>query len=47
MNHLYYDYHDHYDWYDYYDYKRILFGISRNKAVNRLKNSVSEDKGVL
>ena len=29
------------------DYKRILCGISRNKAVNILNNSVVEDKGVI
>ena len=29
------------------DYKRILWGISRDEAVNRLSNSVLEDKGVL
>ena len=28
-------------------YRCILWGISRNEAVNRLKNSVLEDKGVL
>ena len=29
------------------DYKCMLWGISRNEAVNRLKNSVLENKGVL
>ena len=29
------------------DYRCILWGISRNDAVNRLNNSVLEDKGVL
>ena len=28
-------------------YRFILWGISRDEAVNRLKHSVSEDKGVL
>ena len=28
------------------DYTRILWGISRNKAVNILNNFVLEDKGV-
>ena len=29
------------------DYRCILWGISKNEAVNRLNNSVLEDKGVL
>ena len=29
------------------DYRCILWGISTNEAVNILKNSVLEDKGVL
>ena len=29
------------------DYRCILWGISRNDAVDRLNSSVSEDKGVL
>ena len=29
------------------DYRCILCGISRNKAVNILNNSVLEDKGVI
>ena len=29
------------------DYRSILWGISRDEAVNRLNNSVLEDKGVL
>ena len=29
------------------DYRRILWGISRDEAVNRLNNSALEDKGVL
>ena len=29
------------------DYRFILWGISRDEAVNRLNNSVLEDKGVL
>ena len=29
------------------DYRCILLGISRDEAVNRLNNSVLEDKGVL
>ena len=29
------------------DYRCILWGISRNKTVNVLNNSVLEDKGVL
>ena len=29
------------------DYMCILWGISRDEAVNRLNNSVLEDKGVL
>ena len=29
------------------DYRFILWGISRDEVVNRLKNSVLEDKGVL
>ena len=29
------------------DYRCILQGISRDEAVNRLNNSVLEDKGVL
>ena len=29
------------------DYKCILWGISKNDAVDRLNNSVLEDKGVL
>ena len=29
------------------DYRRILWNISRNEAVNRLNNSVLEDKGAL
>ena len=29
------------------DYRYILWGISRDEAVNRLNNSVLEDKGVL
>ena len=29
------------------DFKCILRGISKNEAVNRLNNSVLEDKGVL
>ena len=29
------------------DYRCILRGISRDEAVNRLNNSVLEDKGVL
>ena len=29
------------------DFKYILWGISRDEAVNRLNNSVLEDKGVL
>ena len=28
------------------DYRCILWSISKNQAVNRLNNSVSEDKGV-
>ena len=28
------------------DFRCILWGISRNEAVNRLNNSVLEDKGV-
>ena len=31
----------------YVDYRCILRGISRDEAVNRLNNSVLEDKGVL
>ena len=29
------------------DYRCILWGISRDEAVNKLNNSVLEDKGVL
>ena len=29
------------------DFRCILLGISRNETVNRLNNSVLEDKGVL
>ena len=29
------------------DYRCILWGISRNEGVNRLNNSVLEDKGIL
>ena len=29
------------------DFRRILWGISRDEAVNMLNNSVLEDKGVL
>ena len=29
------------------DYRCILWGISRDEAVNRLNNSALEDKGVL
>ena len=29
------------------DYRCILWGISKNDAVDRLNNSVSEDKGLL
>ena len=29
------------------DYRCILWGISKNDAVDRLNNSVLEDKGVL
>ena len=29
------------------DYRRILWNISRDEAVNRLNNSVLEDKGAL
>ena len=29
------------------DYRCILWGISRGEAINRLHNSVLEDKGVL
>ena len=29
------------------DFRCILWGISRNEAVNRLNNSVLENKGVL
>ena len=29
------------------DYRCILWGISKNNAVDRLHNSVLEDKGVL
>ena len=29
------------------DYRYILWGISRDEAVNRLNNSVLEDKGLL
>ena len=29
------------------DYRCILWGISKTEAVNRLNNSVLEDKGVL
>ena len=29
------------------DFRCILWGISRNEAVNRLNNSVLEEKGVL
>ena len=29
------------------DYRCILLGISKNDAVDRLNNSVLEDKGVL
>ena len=29
------------------DFSCILWGISRDQAVNRLNNSVLEDKGVL
>ena len=29
------------------DYRSILWGITRDEAVNRLNNSVLEDKGVL
>ena len=29
------------------DFRCISWGISRDKAVNRLNNSVLEDKGVL
>ena len=29
------------------DFRCILWGISRDEAVNRLNNSVLEDKGVL
>ena len=29
------------------DFSCILWGISRDEAVNRLNNSVLEDKGVL
>ena len=29
------------------DFRCVLWGISREEAVNRLNNSVSEDKGVL
>ena len=28
------------------DYRCILWGISRNEAVNRLNNSALEDRGV-
>ena len=30
-----------------FDYRCILWGISRDEAVNRLNNSALEDKGVL
>ena len=29
------------------DFRCVLWGISRDEAVNRLNNSVLEDKGVL
>ena len=29
------------------DYRCILWGISKNETVNKLNNSVLEDKGVL
>ena len=29
------------------DFRSILFGISRDQAINMLNNSVLEDKGVL
>ena len=29
------------------NYRRILWGISKDEAVNRLNNSVLEEKGVL
>ena len=29
------------------DFRCILWGISRDEAVNRLNNSILEDKGVL
>ena len=29
------------------DFRRILWGIGKNETVNRLTNSVLEDKGVL
>ena len=29
------------------DFRCILYGISRDEAVNRLNNSVLKDKGVL
>ena len=29
------------------DYRCILWGISKNDAINRLNNSVLEDKGIL
>ena len=29
------------------DYRCILWGISKNDAINRLNDSVLEDKGVL
>ena len=29
------------------DYRCILWGINKNDAINRLNNSVLEDKGVL
>ena len=29
------------------DFRCVLWGISKDEAVNRLKNSVLEDRGVL
>ena len=29
------------------DFRCMLWGISKNEAVNRLNNSVLEDKGIL
>ena len=29
------------------DFRCILWGITRDKAINRLNNSVSEDRGLL